>query len=801
MRDLRDALRMLRRSPVFTLTAVVSLAIGIGANATIFSVVSAMLLRPLPGLDRSDRLVDIGRTHDGSGFDNSSYPNYRAVRASATTLAGVYAYDLEPHAMSLAGTAAAERISATTVSGNYFSIVGTRPEAGRLLTDGDDTAGRDAVVVISDELWRRRFGGDLSAVGRPIVLNGDSYLLVGVTPPGFQGTTLIKSDAWLTLSTQARGAADRLTDRKTMWLMMGGRLAPQATLGQATAEIDAIGRTLQKDFPRENEGKGLRAVQQSIFPGRIGVIAAFIGLLMAIVATVLLIACVNLAGMMLARAASRHREIAVRLAIGAGRWRLVRQLLTESLVLCAAGGVAGLLLTRWLIVLLMALLPALPIPVSLGIQTDWRVVIFSTVVVCGAALFSGLAPALSSSRPDVAAALRSSGGTLTSRVRLRSVFLVGQVTLSLALVVMAGLFVHAVARAATIDPGFDQRGVEVVSLDLSLAGLGKPDGLSFARNLLQRIQGLPGVRSAAMATDLPLDGERTGFGTVHVPDAPDRAAPDADWNLVTPALFRTLGITLREGRDFTAADTEASMPVVIVNGVLAEELWPGHDAVGRQVAIETASGTTRATVVGIAGNAHDRELDRATATIYAPIAQHYRSRMNLLIKSDTLGTLAQARALIAQMNPNLPAIFVAPLSDVTAIELVPQRLAASIAGILGMVGLFLAAIGIYGVIAYDVARRIREIGIRMALGADGRSVVALILRHGVVLTSIGVAIGLTLSAAAARVAESFLFGVTPLDPLAFAGGGLLFVVVALVACVGPARRASRVDPMTALRAE
>jgi len=379
LHDIRYSARLLRRTPLFALTAAVSLAIGIGANSTIFSVATALLLRPLPGLADPARLVDIGRTRNGAGFDTSSYPNFRDVAARATTLAGVYAWRVEPEPMSLAGDNDAERVYGTRVSGNFFTVLGVRAERGRVLVDADDTPGRNEVAVISHELWRGRFAGDPAIVGRTITITGRPFVVIGVTPPRFQGTTILKSDLWLPLTTQVlgRGSDDMLANRRITWLFMGGRLKPGIAAARADAEIRAIGETLARDFPAENAGKGLRLETGSIFPGRIHVIAGFIGVLMAIVALVLLIACVNLAGMLLARGAARRREIAVRMAIGADRGRVVRQLLTETALLFAAGCAAGLLLSRWLIALLLALLPQLPVPIGMDVVIDWRVVAFA----------------------------------------------------------------------------------------------------------------------------------------------------------------------------------------------------------------------------------------------------------------------------------------------------------------------------------------------------------------------------------------------------------------------------------------
>jgi predicted permease len=723
-------------------------------------------------------------------------------------LSAVYAWRVEPEPMSLANGADAERVYGTRVSGNYFTAIGARPQFGRAFVDADDRPGHNEVVVLSDELWKRRFGADPSVVGTAITLTGRSYMVVGIAPRGFQGTTILKSDLWLPLTTQVLGRSsdDMLTNRRIMWLFLGGRLARGVTVAQANAELTAIGQTITREHPAENAGRGVRIEPVSIFPGRIQVIAGFIGVLMAIVALVLLIACVNVAGMLLARAAARRREIAVRLAIGAGRGRLVRQLLTETAVLFACGGIAGLLLSRWLIAGLLALLPQLPVPIGMDIVIDWRVLTFAVAASLAAAVLSGLAPALQASRTVLVPSLKTDTFDAgPGRLRLRNAFLVAQITMSLLLVVVGGLFVRALQHAGRMDPGFDQTNVDVVSIDLSLAGYKETDGLAFTREFEGRVRALPGVNAAVMAVDLPLDGGRMSFGDVRLPGTPrtsTRNTEPTDWNIVTPGFFSTMKVRLLRGRDFTEHDTAGAPGVVIVNNVLARRLFGTADPIGRDVELDTGFATPRpATVVGLAADAQFVALGESTPYIYAPLAQQYHPRLSLLVKSSGQSEVPAVRSLIHELNPRLPVIDAMPLSDITAIGLVPQRIAASVAGALGLVGLVLAAIGIYGVTSYAVARRTREIGIRVALGATRTSVLRLVLRQGMSLTAIGTAIGLVAAAAGAQVVRSLLFGVSVVDPPTFAGAAALFLAVAAAASYVPALRASRLEPARALRSE
>jgi predicted permease len=811
LQDVRYAVRLLRRSPLFTATAALSLAIGIGANTTIFSIASALLLRPLPGLTESDRLVDVGRTQDGHGFDTVSYPNYLDLRERAKTLTGLYAYRVEPQPMSLATRGDAERIYGNIVTANYFTVLGAQPLVGRLLQDSDDAADSShTVVVLSHELWARKFAADPAIVGQAISLNGHPFVVVGVASPGFQGTTMMKADVWAPI-TAVNDAVPRLGDdilkrRRSVWLAMGGRLKDGVTIAQANGEVRGIGANLEKDYPRDNEGKNFVVMRSALMPGQIGMVTGFLGLLMAIVSLVLLIACVNVAGMLLARAVGRRREIAVRLAIGAGRGRLIRQLLTESAILFAAGGLLGLILTKWLTALLLALLPRLPVPVGLTISPDWRVVTFAIVVSLVAAILSGLAPALQASRADLVPALKTEGlDSGSSRLRLRNAFVIGQVTMSLLLLIVAGLFLRALEHAAAIEPGFDERRVDVVQLDLTLAGYTAATAGAFVRELLERTRLLPGVETATLAVDLPLDGGRMGLGGIKLPGkTPPRGESfDADWNVVEPGFFRTLKLPLTRGRDFAAGDTQASLPVAIVNEALAAQYWPGEDPLGKQMMVEGDTGPRALSVVGVTADARLIWLTGSVEPyVYVPFAQRFLPRVALLMRtSDDRSVVPEIRALLRNMNPNLPITQSMRLSEVTAIGVIPQRIAASVAGTMGIIGLLLAAIGIYGVTSYAVSRRTREIGIRIALGADHGNVIRLVLRQGLMLAAIGVAIGVVIAALGSRFLESLLFGVRGLDPMTFTGACLLFAVVTLVASYVPARRATTVDPMVALRNE
>ncbi|HXI32259.1 MAG TPA: ADOP family duplicated permease [Vicinamibacterales bacterium] len=816
--DVRHAARLLRRDPLFALTAILSLAIGIGANTTVFTVAHALLFRDPVGVAHPDRLVDIGSSRNGRGFSTISYPTYLDIRDRASTLDGVYAYSLFPQAMSLADPAGApsegaERLFGSLVSANYFAVLGAAPSFGQLFRP--DAGPDDAVVVLSHRFWSRRFSGDRAVVGRILRVNDRPFVVAGVAAEGFQGTGVFAEDVWIPLTAATDGAS--LSNRGAVWLNAGGRLKPGAAVTEASAELDAIGRALAREHPdSQNASVTLRAIALSPMPGSGGPIAAFLALLVGIVSMVLLIACANLAGVLLARAAARRREIAVRLAIGAGRRRLVRQLLVETLLLFSAGGAAALAIARAATSLLVSMMPAVSVPVGVSFALDGRTIAFTAGLAFAAALASGLAPALQASRADVVSALKDET-PLSSRLRLRHVFVVGQVACSVLLVVVAGLFVRALQKVGSAHPGFEPHGVELASLNLALGGYTDTTGPLFARNLIARVRALPDVEDATFAAALPGGFERFGLGAIGPADAPagDAHLMSADWNIIEPRYFATIRMALVAGRDFSAADARATEPVAIVGEGVVRRFWPGvqpSDAVGKyllQRSFDPRIAALTTLTVHIIGVARDPTygtlLEGTTGLyVYVPMQQQYRRGMPTMIVArsrDGRRLAEELRSLVSTVNPNLPIVASRSADDYTSLGVLPQRIVASVAGGLGLVGLLLAGIGVYGVTAYAVARRMREFGVRIALGATGGDIVVMVLRQGLGLTAAGAAGGLVLAVGAGSAATAYLFGVTPMDPLTFGVAALLFALVGLAACYAPARRATRVDPVVALRCE
>ena len=823
VQDLRYAVRLLRRQPVFAATAIVSLAIGIGANTTIFTIANALLFKTPTDVVEPGRLVDIGRSQDGEGFDNGSYPNYRDLRARNSAFTDVYAYKLAAEPMSLGGRDGAERVFGNLVTTNYFSILGTRARIGRLFTaDDSDQAGAAPFVVLSHHFWQRRFNSDPEVIGRTLQLNGHPFTVIGVAPEGFHGTTVLTTDLWVPVTMvgelSARRTASILTSREAVWLVLGARLKPNVSVHQAQADTAAIGRALEQEFPDANRGKGLRVEASAPLPGDGAPVAAFVAVLMGLVVVVLAIASANVTGVLLARASERRREIAVRVAIGAGRGRLVRQMLVESSLLFLFGGLAGLGLARAMTTAVVSLLPTLPLPIDVSLPLDVHAVGYTLTLSLAAALMSGLLPAFHASRAAVAGSLKADAQGGPDRVRLRQAFVVGQVALSLVLVVGAGLFVRGLQRAATIDPGFDPHGVELAFLDLSLSGYTETTGVEFAERVVERVRALPGVSDATLSAMMPLGMGRMGLGALSLPGASSppagRRGPappgwlDADWHVVEPGFFKTMKLPLTSGRDFTAADRRGAPWVVIVNETAARRMWPNENPLGKVLVHHvdrsgSADPTRPMTVIGVAKDAKYASLgERATAFVYVPNLQQYVPRTTIVARTvDGRRIAADLRSVVSSMNPDVPIVLSQTLDDFVSVGLVPQRIAASVAASLGAVGLLLAALGIYGVTAYLVTSRTREIGIRLALGAQAQNVVTMVLRQGAMLTGIGTIVGLVLSAALSRLVASLLFGVGAIDPVTFAGSATMFAAVGLVACYAPARRASRIDATEALRHE
>lgn len=815
--DVRYALRLLRRDTVFAGTAVLSLAIGLGANTALASVASALLLRSPSGVTEPDRLIDIGSTHGGRGFNEHAYLAYVAIRERAAVFAGVYAYTMEPDAMSLRGADLAvgsagvpDIVRGSLVSTNYFVALGTRPQVGRLF-DGRDSEqpGASPVLVLSDRVWRRQFGADPAIVGQALELNGHRFDVVGVASEGFQGTTILAPDLWVPIGAIAQAVPSRADwlqlPRGSSWLTMGARLAPGVTLPQAQADLDRVAAQLRTEFPAEYAERGLRGEPSASVPGNALPAAGLIGLVMALVTLVLAVACTNVAGVQLSRMTARTREFALRAAAGAGRGRLVRQVLVESLVLFALGSIAGVAVARLLASALTAAAARLPVPVRLELALDWRVAVFAAALALAAAVLSGLAPALTPSRRGVVAAIRA-GSAGTERQRLRAGLLVAQIACSIVLVVLGGLFVRALHAAGDADVGFDPNGLELARIDFSLAGYTSASGPAAVHALVEGVRGIPGVQAASAAVMLPLSQNRMTLGGLSIPSASPRWV-EPDWNVVEPDYFRTMRIPLAQGREFTDADRMGSPRVVIVNARAAREWWPGVDPIGRTVVRPTGSpsrpGPREAlTVIGVARDTAGERLGAPAAPlVFIPLQQRYMPAVTVVVRTSGPRVAAEIQRAAAEVSRSLPVVRTTSFEAHAALGLLPQRIAAGVAGSLGLLGLVLAAIGVYGVAAQLVARRRREIGIRVALGADAGAVAGLVVRHVGGLAAAGTVVGLGLAAMVSRLVTALLFGVGPIDPIVFAGSAALFVIVSLAACGEPARGATAIAPLEALRHE
>ncbi|HEX8187922.1 MAG TPA: ABC transporter permease [Pyrinomonadaceae bacterium] len=815
LQDVRYGSRMLARSPGFTLVSVVSLALGIGVNTAVFSLFNAVLIRALPVVRGQERLVWLRAP--------SSYPDYLDYREQAQGFEGMAAAT-GTREFSLTRGGEPELVRGEFVTANYFDVLGVGAHAGRGFVEAE---GREParVVVLSHQLWRARFDSDPGVVGRQVTLNGLGFTVVGVAPEGFVGTEAgLNRELWVPLPAHALlnppdaarvldggGGEDILRVRHSHWLAVFARLRANVTREQAAAELAGVARRVAEAGGGRVDGETLRRVQLlplsgGMDPGDREQALPVAGVVMAVLGLVLLIACANIAGLLVARAAVRRRETAIRQALGAGRARLVRQWLTESLLLSCLGGAAGLLLALWANDVMASYAAGTPLA-SLDLRLDYRVLAFTLLVSVGAGVAFGLAPALQASRLDLVTALKTEDALARAgsrRSRLRAAFVTAQVTLSVVLLVCAGLFIRSLWSAHAIDPGFRVERALTVPVDLGLLRYKSEDGRAFYRELLSRVAAQPGVESASLVRFAQL-GNSFAQGQVF---AEGRAAgagegTDAGFNIVGPDYFRTMGTRLVRGRDFTDADREGAPGVAVVNETLAAMLWPGEDALGKRVSFEGAGGPFLE-VVGVARDGKYRSLgDRSRPYIYRPLMQSYEPRMTLVVRAsgDPRALAGPVREHLRALDRNLPVADVRTLEEQFDLSLLPARVAAYTLGGFGLLALALAAIGIYGVVSYTVARRTREIGVRVALGAGRADVLRLILGEGLSAVGAGLGLGLLLSFALTRVLGGFLYGVTASDPLTFVGVPALLGSVALAAGYLPARRAAKVDPMVALRYE
>jgi predicted permease len=813
MADLRHSVRLLGKSPVFTATAVISLALGIGAAAAIYSVADALLFEPTVGVRNAAEVVDIGRANQGSGFDNMSHPAYRYLREHSRTVE-IAAVDFGGRPMSLGTAGTSERVVGTLVSSNYFDVLGTRAALGRFFRDDEDVVpGERAVAVLSHALWAQRFNSDPAILDRPIRLNNRDFAVVGVAEPGFQGSSMIGTDLWVPMAMVAvangRADASLLTDVRGVWHIAIGRLKPGVAITQARAELNTLMEAFRKAEPDANQRHTISVLPMGRIPGPVRTpFMAFIGFLFALTGALLAIACSNVAGMLLARAASRRREMATRLAVGAGRSRLIGQLLTETMTLFAGAAVTSVPLTFWLVALLEGSLPSLPVSINLDFAVNLRVLAFSFGVALITGLIFGLAPARHALSSDLAHMLHGANATADrKRFRLRNCLVAAQVALSLMLVVTAFLFLRSLDRAAQTDPGFQTRNIQIASLDVSLAGYRDQAAVTIADRYKEQLRAISGVESVAHARMIPLQGSGFGLGGVRIPgvQGPGRDGRfDADWDIVSPEYFSTINLRIAEGRAFRDSDREGTPLVAIVNETFARQAWPGQSAIGRTFMQQQGEREERPLqIIGVASDAKYRYISSAPAPfIYVPMAQQPSSQIQFYIRHAPGRQVApDVRTAMALVDRNVPLIMVQSFEDAAAIGLLPQKLAAWIAGTVGTIGILLAALGLYGLMAFLVSQRTREIAIRMALGASARKVRSMVLRQAGMLAAIGGAIGLVLAGGVGMLAQSLLLGMAPVDPISFGGTAVLFAVVLAIAAWSPASRAATTDPATALRSE
>lgn len=805
--DLRFGVRMLLKKPGFTVVAVLSLALGTGANTAIFSLINTVMLRPLP-IEKPQQLVALNNTAESHAFATFSYPNYKDFRDRTEVFSGLIAYRFQP--LSLSHEGINERVWGYEVTGNYFEVLGVGAALGRVISPEDDrNAGGHPIAVMSYKCWQQRFGADPSLIGKDVIVNGRSYTVVGVAPQGFYGTEIVSApELWFPVAMQAQLEIGNswLNERRVENIFVQGRLKPGVTTAQAQTALNAIAAQLEREYPDINEGKRVALSPPGLFGLAFrGPALGFAGLLMAIVGIVLLLACINLANLLLARAAERRREIAVRLALGASRFRLVRQLLTESLLLALAGGGLGLLPALWLLNLVMAFKLPVNIPGAIDLRLDYRVFIFTVLLSLATGVLFGLLPALQATKTDLVPALKdeaSFGGY--RRSWLKSTLMVSQMALSLVLLVGGGLMLRALEHAQTIDLGFDPRHAAEVAFDLRLQGYESGQAKEFQKRLLERVRVLPGAQSAGIADLVPVDLHFSRTGVFIEGHAVPRTAnaPTAMINRVSPGYFQAMSTRLLQGRDFTEQDDEKAPRVAIINETFARRFFAGEDPIGKRFSLGRPEGT-KTQVIGVVQDGKYAGLNEDPKPFVSrPVWQSDVGSTSVIVRTedDPRRLIAAVRREVQEMDSHLP-ISSSTLVEKLSLPMLPARIAASVLGGFGLLALALAAIGIYGVISYAVSTRTHEIGIRMALGAQKTDVLKLVLGQGMKLTLIGVAIGLSAALVLTRLMKSLLFGVSATDPMTFAVASLLLALVALLACYLPARRATRVDPMDALRHE
>jgi predicted permease len=809
--DLRYAVRQLVRRPIFTIVALLTMALGVGANSAIFSIVNAVLLRPLP-VESPEELVDIYTLDGDETFMNPhDYPDYVEIKQDEETFVGVVAYAADFVGMTV-GTEA-EVLFGENVSGNYFEVLGIPAARGRVFQDGLDDQPGASVAVISDGLWRRHYGADPDVVGQTIILKGKPFEIVGVAPEWFKGVWVgFNVEVWVPASaiTYFDPSRSGLDVRSGRNYLVKGRLQSGVTQEQAQARMDLMAAQLGAAFPETNADRTFHVIPSSdvrMHPNIDGYMVPVAALLMTVVGLLLLIVCSNLANLMIARALSRRREIAIRLAVGAGRGRLIRQLLTESLLLAVVGGALGLLLAWGIITAIVRFQPPMLISLSLDLGLDATVLAFTFGVALLAGLLFGLVPALQATKPQLVPALKDLPSTIGSRYRrfgLRNVLVVAQVAISMVLLVGAGLFVRSLIAAQEIDPGFEGERAVVMTVAPGLTAWEREHRDEVLSLLLERTRTLPGVEAAAMASRLPL-GAAIQTNEIY-PVGADinlESPPNVDVTRISPDYFRTLDVVLLEGRDFTQSDNRNAPRVVIVSEATARRHWPGESAIGKTLRLGDPDGEVQ-TVIGVARDTKVRTLGEAPRPyVYQSWMQSDENFMSVVARTSgepgpLLPVLQREVRTIAE---DLPVMELKTMPEHLGLMLFAPRMGGILLAVFGGLAALLSTIGLYGVVAYTAARRTREVGIRVSVGASPAAVIQLMIGQGAVLVTVGAAIGLVLAFVATRPLGSMLYGVGVSDPLTFGGVALLLLGVGFAATLIPALRASRLDPVKALRYE
>ena len=809
LQDMRLGWRRMIRAPGFTAVAIISIAIGVGGNTALFTLIEALILRPPPYAD-PEELVDIRLTEPDDVFGTFSYPTFREMEeATKPVFDGIAGVMFNMVNLS-DGTGRRDNLLNELVAGPYFQVLGVGAQVGRVFDAGEGVnPGADPVVVLSDGYWRRAFAGDPGVVGRSVRLNGFTYMIVGVAQPDFAGIFPgMRPDIWAHASMSDQislNGPGSLQRRGQESLMVKARLADGVSLAEARTVVGTFADDLiaaHGDRYANNRMQVTRTLDSAIHPALDRIVVPVAGLVMVVGALVLLIACVNLAGFLLARAEGRRREVAVRLALGAGRGRLIRGLLVETTMLAVLGGAAGLFLSVFLVDFMLSIELPLPVPVTVDARLNVTVLLFALGVSLLAGLGLGLAPALQSTRPDISSTLKdeSTGGTERAG-RMRSVLVVGQVAGTVVLLVAAGLFARSLIAAQQVDPGFGRHPAAIAWLEPG-PGRTADERRAFYDTYLERVAALPGVVSVGTMTIIPLEGTGTSTIGLNVPGVdppPGRSGHEIDWAGIGGDYFDAVGIPIVAGRFFNSGDNMDSDPVAIVSETMAARFWPGQDAVGRTY---TMSDGTVVRIVGVAGDTKVRTLSEAPRPlVYGPAGQmpYVHGRVVARTAVDPAPIVPAMLTLASELDPGVITINSKTMEQHLSFMLMPARISALALGLMGTLALLLAAVGLYGIVAYSVAARRRELGIRMSIGAGPGRLVVMVLIAGLKLVAMGVVIGLALAVVLARVVQGSVYGVSSFDPVTFGGVAVLLTGVAALAAYLPARRASRVDPVHALK--